>query len=183
MYQIVLSYLIVVLILICPLAVSAETKGGREMKITVTSSAFTEGGMIPKKYTCDGADMSPPLSWSGIPKGTKSLAIIADDPDAPAGTWVHWVVYNLPPDLTGFPESVPPQKTLANGGIQGQTDFRRIGYGGPCPPGGTHRYFFRVYALDEVLDLAPGAIKKRLLQAMEGHILAEGELMGKYKRR
>lgn len=180
--QKVLFYFIAVLILICPLAVSAETKGGKEMNINVGSTAFTEGGMIPKQYTCDGADMSPSLSWSRMPEGTKSIAVIADDPDAPGGMWVHWVVYNLPPDLTGLPENVPPQKTLANGGIQGQTDFRRIGYGGPCPPSGTHRYFFKVYALDAVLDLAPGAIKKRLLNAMEGHILAEGELMGKYKR-
>lgn len=175
-------YLIAVLILICPLAVNAETKGGKEMKINVGSIAFTEGGMIPRQYTCDGEDMSPPLSWSGIPEGTKSIAIIADDPDAPGGMWVHWVVYNLPPDLKGLPENVPAQKTLANGGIQGMTDFRRIGYGGPCPPSGTHRYFFKVYALDAVLDLDPGAIKKRLLNAMEGHILAEGELMGKYRR-
>lgn len=182
MYQKLASCLIAVLILICPLAVSAETKGGKEMKINVGSTAFTEAGMIPRQYTCDGEDMSPPLSWSGIPEGTKSIAIIADDPDAPGGMWVHWVVYNLPPDLKGLPENVPAQKTLAKGGIQGQTDFRRIGYGGPCPPSGTHRYFFKVYALDAILDLDPGAIKKRLLNAMEGHILAEGELMGKYKR-
>lgn len=171
------------LITLCSsLVCNAETKGGREMKINVGSTAFAEGGMIPRQYTCDGADMSPPLSWSGIPEGTKSIAIIADDPDAPGGMWVHWVVYNLPPDLKGLPENVPAQKTLANGGIQGMTDFRRIGYGGPCPPSGTHRYFFKVYALDAVLDLDPGAIKKRLLNAMEGHILAEGELMGKYRR-
>ncbi len=182
MFQMVPSYLIVVLILIYPFMTNAETKGGKEMKITVTSTAFTEGGMIPRQYTCDGSDMSPPLSWSGIPEGAKSIAIIADDPDAPGGMWVHWVVYNLPPDLKGLPENVPAQKTLANGGIQGQTDFRRIGYGGPCPPSGTHRYFFKVYALDAMLALDPGAIKKRLLNAMEGHILAEGELMGKYRR-
>jgi Raf kinase inhibitor-like YbhB/YbcL family protein len=177
-----LSYLIAVLIMICPLAVSAEMKGGREMKINVGSAAFTEGGMIPKQYTCDGADISPPLSWSTVPEGTRSIAIIVDDPDAPAGTWVHWLLYNLPPDLKGLPENVPAQKTLANGGMHGMTDFRRMGYGGPCPPSGTHRYFFRVYALDSILDLFPGAIKKRLLLAMEGHILAEGELMGKYRR-
>ncbi|MBI4746358.1 MAG: YbhB/YbcL family Raf kinase inhibitor-like protein [Deltaproteobacteria bacterium] len=177
-----LSYLIAVLILIYPLHVCAEMKGGREMKINVGSAAFTEGGMIPKQYTCDGADISPPLSWSTVPEGTKSITIVADDPDAPAGTWVHWIVYNLPPDLKGLPENVPAKETLANGGMQGMTDFRRIGYGGPCPPSGTHRYFFKVYALDKILDLYPGAIKKRLLNAMEGHILAEGELIGKYRR-
>jgi Raf kinase inhibitor-like YbhB/YbcL family protein len=181
--QKIVSYLIVALILICPLATNAETKGGKEMKITVTSTAFTEGGMIPRQYTCDGVDISPPLTWSGIPEGTKSIAVISDDPDAPMGTWVHWVVYNLPPDLTGLPENIMPHKTLANGGRQGMTDFRKIGYGGPCPPGGTHRYYFKVYALDTVLDLAPGATKKELLKAMTGHVLAEGELMGKYRRR
>ena len=176
------SYLIVVLILSSPLAGNTETKGGKDMKINVGSTVFTEGGMIPRQYTCDGEDISPPLSWSGIPKGTKSIAIIADDPDAPGGTWVHWLVYNLPPDLKGLPENVPAQKALADGGIQGMTDFRRIGYGGPCPPSGTHRYFFKVYAIDTMLNLDPGAIKKRLLLSMEGHLLAEGELMGKYKR-
>lgn len=175
-------YLIALLILICPFLVNAETKGVKEMKIIVTSTAFTEGGMIPRQYTCDGAGMSPPLSWSGMPEGTKSIAIISDDPDAPGGTWVHWVVYSLPPDLKGLPENVPPQKILGNGGMQGMTDFRRIGYGGPCPPSGTHRYFFKVYALDAMPNFDPGVTKKRLLQAMEGHVLANGELTGKYGR-
>lgn len=182
MNQKVVVCVIAVLILIYPLAVNAEMKGGREMKINVGSAAFTEGGMIPKQFTCDGADISPSLSWSSVPEGTKSIAIIVDDPDAPAGTWVHWLLYNLPPDLKGLPENIPAKETLANGGMQGMTDFRRMGYGGPCPPSGTHRYFFKVYALDSILDLFPGAIKKRLLLAMEGHILAEGELMGKYRR-
>lgn len=161
----------------------AETKGGRVMKIKVESTAFTEGGMIPKKYTCDGQDVSPPISWSGIPDKAKSIALIADDPDAPMGTWVHWVVYNLPANVTGLPEGVPSQKTLSNGGMQGMTDFRRIGYGGPCPPGGTHRYFFKVYALDTEINLDPGVTKGQLLKAMEGHILAEGGVMGRYQRR
>src|SRR4030066_2101551 len=182
MYQKVVVCVIAVLILICSLAVNAEMKGGREMKINVGSAAFTEGGMIPKQVTCDGADISPSLSWSTVPEGTKSIAIIVDDPDAPAGTWVHWLVYNLPPDLKGLPENILAKETLANGGLQGMTDVRRIGYGGPCPPSGTHRYIFKVYAVDKLLDLYPRAIKKRLLQAMEGHILAEGELMGKYRR-
>ena len=157
-------------------------KGEVAMALKITSLAFEEGDMIPKQYTCDGADMSPPLSWSGIPEGTKSLALIADDPDAPSKTWVHWVLYNLPPDSAGLPEKVPPDDTLASGARHGITDFRQLGYGGPCPPGGTHRYFFKLYALDIMLDLEIGATKGQLLKAMEGHILAEGQLMGKYKR-
>lgn len=165
------------------LGAGAETKGGRVMKIKVESTAFNEGGMIPKKYACDGQDLSPPISWSGIPDAAKSIALIADDPDAPMGTWVHWVVYNLPANITGLPEGVPPQKTITNNGRQGTNDFRRIGYGGPCPPGGTHRYFFKVYALDIEVNLDAGATKAQLLKAMEGHLLAEGELMGRYQRR
>jgi len=161
---------------------SSETTGGEKMTIQVTSQAFAEGEMIPEKYTCDGNDISPPLSWSGVPEGTKSLALIGDDPDAPMGTWVHWVLYNLPPDVVGIPENVPPHETLENGAKQGMTDFRRIGYGGPCPPGGTHRYFFKLYALDTLLELDAGATKKELLDAMEGHTLGEGQLMGRYRR-
>lgn len=153
------------------------------MTMRISSSAFDEGGMIPAKYTCDGADVSPPLGWSGIPEGTRSLALISDDPDAPVGTWVHWVVFNLPPHSTGLPEGVSGDKTLAEGSQQGTNDFKRIGYGGPCPPGGTHRYFFKLYALERKLELAPGATTAQLLTAMEGHILAEVHLMGKYLRR
>jgi len=156
--------------------------GGKKMEIKIKSTAFKEGGMIPSKYTCDGADISPPLSWDSVPEGTKSLALICDDPDAPMGTWVHWVIFNIPPDTRELPENVPPQKTLANGAKQGINDFRKIGYGGPCPPGGTHRYYFKLYALDTGINLEAGATKSQLLKAMEGHILAEGQLMGKYKR-
>ncbi|MBN2542455.1 YbhB/YbcL family Raf kinase inhibitor-like protein [bacterium] len=160
----------------------SKAKGGNEMGIKVTSSAFEEGGMIPSKYTCDGEDISPPLAWSGIPEGTKSIALISDDPDAPAGTWVHWVLFNIPPDVTGLPENVPSSVKLENGAVHGTNDFRRPGYGGPCPPGGTHRYFFKVYALDTILDLRPGAAKAELVNTMKGHILADGQLIGKYKR-
>jgi len=154
------------------------------MTMQVTSTVFTNGGIIPKKYTCDGDDVSPSLSWSGIPEGTKSIALICDDPDAPAGTWVHWVLYGLSPDSTGLPEDVPTQNVLDNGAKQGRNDFREIGYGGPCPPKGpAHRYFFKIYALDCEIDLDAGATKKELLRAMEGHIIAEGQLMGKYQRR
>jgi len=154
------------------------------MSIQLTSTAFAEGSPIPAKYTCDGADVSPPLRWSNVPEGTKSIALISDDPDAPVGTWVHWVVYNIPPDATELAENIPKSEVLTNGARQGMSDFKRIGYGGPCPPPGSpHRYFFKLYALDTALDLKPGATKQQLLQAVEGHILAEGQLMGTYQRR
>ncbi len=154
------------------------------MTIQVSSSAFTEGAPIPARYTCEGQDVSPPLKWSNIPQNAKSIALIADDPDAPVGTWVHWVLYNLPPTVTELPEGVPTTDTLANSARQGRNDFQRTGYGGPCPPRGSpHRYFFKIYALDAMLSLKPGATKKDLLKAMEGHILAEGQLMGTYKRK
>ena len=152
------------------------------MEITITSSAFEDGGLIPAKYTCDGANISPPLQWQGVPEGTKSIALISDDPDAPMGTWVHWVLYNLPADTEELHENVPPDQTLPSGARQGVTDFGRVGYGGPCPPGGTHRYFFKIYALDTEIDLPAGAGKRELLNAIEGHILAQGQLIGKYKR-
>lgn len=153
------------------------------MAITVTSSAFTEGSMIPLKYTCDGEDVSPPLSFNGVPPEAKSLALISDDPDAPMGTWVHWVLYNLPPGTKSLPENIPGAEILKDGSRHGVTDFGRFGYGGPCPPGGTHRYFFKVYALDKMLALSGRTSKKDVETAMKGHILAEGQLMGKYKRR
>jgi len=152
------------------------------MAIKIESSAFPEGGMIPEKYTCDGEDISPPLKWDSAPEGTKSLALISDDPDAPVGTWVHWVIFNLPPDTTELQENITPVETIDNRALQGKNDFGKIGYGGPCPPGGTHRYYFKLYALDTMLTLQPGATKQQLLNAMEGHILAQGQLIGKYKR-
>jgi hypothetical protein len=161
---------------------SSETTGGDMMGITVKSTAFADGGMIPKKYTCDGSDISPPLSWDSVPEGTKSLALISDDPDAPRGTWVHWVIFNLPAHITELTEHIPPQQTLSTGAKQGRNDFGKIGYGGPCPPGGTHRYYFKLYALDKEINLGAGASKAELLKAMEGHILTEGQLMGRYKR-
>ena len=153
------------------------------MSIDVVSSAFEEGGVIPARYTCDGLDVSPPLSWSSVPDGTRSLALIADDPDAPGGTFVHWVIYNLPPDTRRLPEDVPNRETLLSGAAQGVNGAGSVGYMGPCPPSSTHRYFFKVYALDTGLNLGGGATKERLLDAMEGHILAEGQLMGTYQRR
>ena len=153
------------------------------MIVSVSSSAFEEGGMIPSKYTCDGQDISPPLRWEGIPEGTKSMALIADDPDAPMGTWVHWVVWNIPPDVKELPESVSPDPQLPDGSRQGITDFGRPGYGGPCPPSGLHRYYFKICALDTILDLPNRAKKADLLKAIEGHVLAKGQLMGRYSRR
>ncbi|MBE9546861.1 MAG: YbhB/YbcL family Raf kinase inhibitor-like protein [Proteobacteria bacterium] len=160
--------------------IEAQMKGGKVMEIT--SSAFEEGGNIPEMYTCDGANISPPLEWTAAPDGAKSFALICDDPDAPMGTWVHWVAYDLPVSISRLPENIPPERTPASGGKQGINDFNKIGYGGPCPPGGTHRYFFKLYALDTTVDLAPGATKEQLLKAMRGHILSEAQLMGKYRR-
>ena len=152
------------------------------MSFELTSTAFTPGESIPRKYTCDGQDISPPLQWSDPPQDTRSFALIADDPDAPAGTWVHWVLYNLPSEARTLSEAIPSDADLPDGSWNGQNGWRRLGYGGPCPPSGTHRYFFKLYALDRRLDLAAGANNKQLLRAMEGHILAQAELMGVYSR-
>ena len=152
------------------------------MDIKIKSPAFVPGGKIPGKYTCDGMDISPPLAWTSGPEGTKTFALICDDPDAPMGTWVHWVLFNLPADIIELRENVPPERELESGAKQGMNDFRKIGYGGPCPPGGTHRYYFKLYALDTEINLEAGATKSELLKAMEGHILAEGQLMGRYER-
>ena len=153
------------------------------MTIQLTSTAFTEGNPIPSQYTCDGTDISPPLKWSNVPENARSLALICDDPDAPLGTWVHWVMFNIPPSATELAEAVPSDEVLDNGARQGKNDFKRLGYGGPCPPRGTHRYFFKLYALDTELDLSAGAKKKDVEGAMQGHILAQGQLMGTYTRR
>jgi len=152
------------------------------MDIKVKSFAFGDGDMIPEKYTCDGPNISPPLEWESGPGGCKTFAIICDDPDAPMGTWVHWVAYNIPARVNRLSEDIPPYKVLDSEIIQGTNDFRKIGYGGPCPPGGTHRYYFKIYALDTPIKLESGATKSQLLRAMEGHILAQGQLMGRYKR-
>jgi len=154
------------------------------MSLTLTTNAFSPGGTIPRKFTCDGPDVSPALKWTDPPAGTQSFALIADDPDAPAGTWVHWVVYDLPATARELPENVPKQEQVpSGGGVQGRNDFRKIGYGGPCPPPGpTHRYFFKLYALDTKLNLKPGATKAEVEKAMKGHALAEAQLMGKYGR-
>lgn len=143
----------------------------------ITSPAFANQESIPEKYTCDGADISPPLEFSDIPEDAESLALIVDDPDAPAGTWVHWTVWNISPDTTGIAEDSVPEDAQ-----EGMTDFGQPGYGGPCPPSGEHRYFFKLYALDTELELDSSAGKKQLLDAMEGHKLAESELVGAYAK-
>lgn len=153
------------------------------MNLQLTSSAFESGQSIPKRHTGDGDDVSPPLAWPDPPGSTQSLALICDDPDAPRGVWVHWVLFNLPPHLRELAEAVPTTPALASGARQGTNDFGNLGYGGPAPPPGKpHRYFFKLYALDVLLDLAAGATKDQLLAACKGHILAEGQLMGKYQR-
>lgn len=153
------------------------------MAMEIRSKAFQNGQPIPKKHTCDGPDLSPSLEWSGVPDGTQSFALIADDPDAPVGTWVHWVLYDLPPETRSLSEGVPNTETLPRGGAQGRNDFGRIGYGGPCPPPGRpHRYFFKLYALGSRVNLPPGATKAELLKAMEGRVKAEAQLMGTYGR-
>jgi Raf kinase inhibitor-like YbhB/YbcL family protein len=152
--------------------------------ISVTSTAFAGGEVIPTAHTCDADDLSPPLAFGDLPEATSSIALICDDPDAPMGTWVHWVLYNLPAGTDSLPQGMPDDAELESGARQGITDFRRPGYGGPCPPKGKpHRYFFKVYALDTKLELTGTVGKERLVQAMEGHVLAYGELMGTYQRR
>src|SRR3989338_6389030 len=140
------------------------------------SPAFKHNGAIPSEYTCDGEDISPELNIENVPENAKSLALIMDDPDAPAGTWVHWVVWNIPANTKVIPKGTSPK------GVKGKTNFGRLGYGGPCPPSGTHRYFFKLYALDTILNLKEGSSKKDLENAMQGHIIEKTELMGTYKR-
>jgi Raf kinase inhibitor-like YbhB/YbcL family protein len=153
------------------------------MPLNLRSADFTADGNIPKQFTCDGADISPALEWDAPPSGTQSFALIADDPDAPMGTWVHWVIFDLPADLQALPQKFPKREQSADGSRQGRNDFGKIGYGGPCPPPGKpHRYFFKLYALDAKLNLKPGASKKDVEHAMRGHILAQGEYMGRYSR-
>jgi Raf kinase inhibitor-like YbhB/YbcL family protein len=150
--------------------------------LQVASASFKEGQLIPRQYTCDGVNISPPLEWSGVPKSAKTIALVADDPDAPGGTWVHWVFYNLPAANIGLVENLPADESLKAGGFQGKNDFGKIGYGGPCPPSGTHHYYFKVYAVDSKLSLKAGATKAELLKAMEGHIVGQGQLVGTYAR-
>jgi Raf kinase inhibitor-like YbhB/YbcL family protein len=152
----------------------------KTLPIAFTSSAFAQGQLIPLQYSCQGLDkdISPPLSWGEPPSGTQSFALIMDDPDAPGGIWDHWLLFNIPPSARGLPASFPANPTLPDGSMSGNNSWGKTGYGGPCPPSGTHRYFFKLYALDETLAISAGATKGELEKAMVGHILAQGELMG-----
>jgi Raf kinase inhibitor-like YbhB/YbcL family protein len=153
------------------------------MALKLESAAFKDGETIPHRYTCLGEDLSPPLHWAVPPAATKSFVMIVDDPDAPVGTWVHWVIYDIPLDLRGLTEGVPAKDHLPNEAVQGLNDSKRIGYGGPCsPPGKPHRYDFKLYALDRILNLKPRATKAQVLAACKGHVLAEAQLMGRFGR-
>lgn len=146
------------------------------------SSAFEEGGMIPQRYTCDGENTSPPLEWSAAPPGTQAYVLVVDDPDAPSGTFLHWLLYDIPASENGLTEGVGKNGTEAGGGMQGRNSFGEQGYGGPCPPSGSHRYYFRLYALQQSLRIPAGAKRTEVEQAMEGHVMDTAELMGRYER-
>ncbi len=182
---------IVVVVVALALVVAGCTSPGPSQQPTppatmaLSSPAFGAGETIPARYTCDGEDISPPLRWEGIPEGTRSFALIVDDPDAPVGTFIHWVLYNIPAERSDLPEGVPRQLEVPGIGLQGTNDFKdnRIGYRGPCPPPGKpHRYFFKLYALDTTLDVVKGASAATVERAIRGHILAQGQLIGKYGR-
>ena len=162
---------------------TAEDTMAASGKFLVMSTAFKEGEAIPKEYTADGKNISPPLRWESVPAGTKSFALVADDPDAPMGTWVHWVIFNIPSGETGLAEHVPTTASLPDGALQGTNGSHEIGYDGPSPPSGTHRYYFKLYALDAMLKLSSGITKPELLKAMEGHIRAQAQTMGRYSRK
>ena len=162
-------------------------KNAKGLTISIESPAFTSGGAIPKLYTCDGANVSPPLTWSGIPENAVTLALICEDPDAPRGTWTHWLIFDVPANVKELSEGVPAQErvTVTTGGetaTQGKNDFGKTGYGGPCPPAGSHRYMFRIYALDTKLGLGPKTTRQDLLRSIKSHVLADGQLMGTYSR-
>lgn len=178
----VVTILTVICLLALPVASFGQGKGGA-MSFQITTSVFSAGETIPKKFTCDGPDLSPALSWKDAPTGTQTFALIMDDPDAPAGTWVHWVLYNLPANTRELAEGLAKQEKLASGAQQGRNDFGKTGYGGPCPPPGKpHRYFFKLYALDTKLNLGAGPSKADIERAMKGHILAQTEIVGRYGR-
>jgi Raf kinase inhibitor-like YbhB/YbcL family protein len=179
--QPILRPLPLTLLLLTGICTSAQTPAPNTLQLK--SPDFSAGATIPKQFTCDGADISPSFSWSDPPPSTQSFALIADDPDAPAGNWVHWVLYNLPPTLRSLPQNFPKTEQPHGDSHQGNNDFEKTGYNGPCPPPGKpHRYFFKLYALDTKLTLKPGASKKDVEAAMQGHIVAEGQYIGRFSR-
>ncbi len=159
-----------------------EPRPKTTIPITLESTAFAPDTAIPAQYTCTGENTSPPLAWGEVPAETRSLAVVMDDPDAPGGTFVHWVMYDLPPETRQLPPALPPDASLPGGGTQGKSSFGKTGYGGPCPPSGTHRYSFRLYALDKPLELPPGATKAELFEAMGDSVLAIAQLTGRYSK-
>ncbi len=166
-----------------PASTETPTSQPQTSEFSLTSSAFRSGEAIPAQYTCDGQSVSPALSWSGVPQNTRAFALVVDDPDAPSGTFTHWVAFNIPADARGLPENVAKTDRMDNGGIQGRNSSGRLGFTGPCPPpGNPHHYHFMLYALDAPLNLQPGATKQDVLKAAEGHILAQAELVGTYHR-
>ena len=166
-----------------PPSPSAQTRDSSPAGFRITSAAFHEGASIPVRFTCKSEDVSPPLAWTAPPHGTRSLALIVEDPDAPGGIWTHWLVFNLPAQVQALSENEPKQAQLPGGGIQGRNSFGNIGYGGPCPPAGpAHRYLFRLYALDSMLSLKAGASRQEVLAAIKGHVLGHTQLMGRFKR-
>jgi Raf kinase inhibitor-like YbhB/YbcL family protein len=181
----VISFVFYVLLTSTVWAESALRDGekGGALAFTLSSPSFHNGEQIPKKFTCDGADVSPQLQWSSPPSGAQSFVLIADDPDAPVGTWTHWIYFDMPGQITSLPENVDKVEQPPSAGHQGRNDFRKIGYGGPCPPvGKPHRYFFKIYALDKNLNLKAGAGRQEVEQAMQGHIIGQAEIFGKYQR-
>lgn len=161
---------------------NSRNKNQKKMKLKINISKELEITFLPSKYTCDGINISPPLIWSEAPENTVSFAIICDDPDAPSGDWVHWVIYNIPASIFSLNENVERKNIFENGAMQGINDFRKIGYDGPCPPGGTHRYFFKLFALDTILDLDSRSTKHQLINAIKGHIIEQTEIIKKYSR-
>ena len=173
------AFLLPLILIACSRPAQKAPEG--PMTLSLTSPAFAANGPIPAVHTCDGRDLSPPLAWSGVPPAAKSLALVVDDPDAPRGTWVHWVVYNLPPSAAGLAEGAG-SGALPAGALGGVNDFKRASYDGPCPPSGRHRYFHKLYALDIVVEGMDGPTASELERAMQGHVLARGELVGTYER-
>jgi Raf kinase inhibitor-like YbhB/YbcL family protein len=172
-----------IVFLVFSLSCFAAEDGSRFVKLSVSSRAFKEGGMIPSKFTCKGANLSPPIAWTGVPRGTKSFVLICNDPDAPNGNWIHWIVYNIPSDVRNLAGNYPKQSKQGDGTLQAKTSFGTAGYGGPCPPAGVHRYFFSIYALDTKLDLDPGTANyMEVVKAMQGHVKGFGQVMGRFKK-